>query len=68
VPLPKWAIASIPPAVYGLLVWLWVRRPTVVRWLVGTALLSGLHVLLGMSREPLSALLDDAVRFLESRP
>ena len=61
VPLPKWAIASIPPAVYGLLVWLWVRRPTVVRWLVGTALLSGLHVLLSMSREPLSALLDPAL-------
>ena len=61
VPLPKWAVASIPPVVYGLLVWLWVRRPSIVRWLVGTALLSGLHVLLSMSREPLSALLDPAL-------
>jgi hypothetical protein len=61
VPLPKWAVASIPPVVYGLLVWLWVRRPSVVRWLVGTAVLSGLHVLLSMSREPLSALLDPAL-------
>ena len=61
VPLPKWAVASIPPVTYGLLVWLWVRRPSIVRWLVGTALLSGLHVLLSMSREPLSALLDPAL-------
>ena len=55
VPLPKWAIAGIPPVTYGLLVWLWVRRPSIIRWLVGTALLSGLHVLLSMSREPLGA-------------
>ena len=61
VPLPKWAVASIPPVTYGLLVWLWVRRPSVVRWLVGTAVLSGLHVVLSMSREPLSALLDPAL-------
>ncbi len=61
VPLPKWAIAGIPPVTYGLLVWLWVRRPSIVRWLVGTAVLSGLHVLLSMSREPLSALLDPAL-------
>jgi hypothetical protein len=60
-PLPKWAVASVPPITYGLLVWLWVRRPSVVRWLVGTAVLSGLHVLLAMSREPLSALLDPAL-------
>jgi hypothetical protein len=61
VPLPKWAVASVPPVAYGLLVWLWVRRPSIVRWLVGTAVLSGLHVLLSMSREPLSALLDPAL-------
>lgn len=61
VPLPKWAIAGIPPVTYGLLVWLWVRRPSIIRWLVGTALLSGLHLLLSMSREPLSALLDPAL-------
>jgi len=61
VPLPKWAIAGIPPVTYGLLVWLWVRRPSIVRWLVGTAVLSGIHVLLSMSREPLSALLDPAL-------
>jgi hypothetical protein len=60
-PLPKWAVASIPPVTYGLLVWLWVRRPSVLRWLVGTAVLSGLHVLLTMSREPFSALLDPAL-------
>ncbi len=61
VPLPKWAVAGIPPVTYGLLVWLWVRRPSVLRWLAGTAVLSGLHVLLSMSREPLSALLDPAL-------
>ena len=61
VPLPKWAIAGIPPVTYGLLVWLWVRRPSIVRWLVGTAVLSGIHLLLSMSREPLSALLDPAL-------
>jgi hypothetical protein len=61
VPLPKWAGASIPPVTYGLLAWVWVRRPSVVRWLMGTAVLSGLHVLLSMSREPLSALLDPAL-------
>jgi hypothetical protein len=61
VPLPKWAIAGIPPVTYGLLVWLWVRRPSLLRWLVATAVLSGLHVLLSMSREPLSALLDPAL-------
>jgi len=61
VPLPKWAVAGIPPVTYGLLVWIWVRRPSVLRWLVGTAVLSGLHVLLTMSREPLSALLDPAL-------
>jgi hypothetical protein len=60
-PLPGWAGATIPPLAYGLLVLLWVRRPSIVRWLVGTAILSGLHVLLGMSREPLSALLDPAL-------
>jgi hypothetical protein len=61
VPLPGWAIAAIPPVAYGLLVWLWVRRPSIVRWLVGTAVLSGLHMLLAMSREPLTALLDPAL-------
>jgi len=60
-PLPSWAVAVIPPLTYGFLVLLWVRRPSIVRWLVGTAILSGLHVLLGMSREPLSALLDPAL-------
>jgi hypothetical protein len=61
VPLPHWAVAVIPPVAYGLLVLLAIRRPSVVRWLVGTAVLSGLHVLLTMSREPLSALLDPAL-------
>ena len=61
VPLPSWGIVVILPVTYGLLVWLWVRRPSITRWLVGTAVLSGLHVLLGMSREPLSALLDPAL-------
>jgi hypothetical protein len=55
------SIVVILPVTYGLLVWLWVRRPSITRWLVGTAVLSGLHVLLGMSREPLSALLDPAL-------
>jgi hypothetical protein len=61
VPLPGWAVAAIPPVTYALLVWIWVRRPSIVRWLVGTAVLSGLHVLLSMAREPLTALLDPAL-------
>jgi hypothetical protein len=61
VPLPPWGTLVVPPVVYGLLVLLCVRRPSVLRWLVGTAVLSGLHVLLGLAREPLSALLDPAL-------
>ncbi|MEX2224518.1 MAG: hypothetical protein WEG40_22265 [Candidatus Rokuibacteriota bacterium] len=61
VPLPSWGTAIVPPVAYGLLVLLWVRRPSVLRWLVGTAVLTGLHLLLGMSREPLTALLDPAL-------
>ena len=61
VPLPHWAIAVVPPLVYGLLVLLCVRWPSPLRWLVGTALLSGLHLLLGMSRGPVSALLDPSL-------
>ena len=61
VPLPNWAVAAIPPVTYALLVLVWVRWPSIVRWLVGTAVLSGLHVLLGMAREPLTALLDPAL-------
>lgn len=61
VPLPRWGAALVPPVVYGLLVMLFVRRPSIVRWLVGTAVLSGLHVLLGLAREPLTALVDPAL-------
>lgn len=61
VPLPPWGILVVPPVVYGLLVLLVVRRPSVVRWLVGTIVLSALHTLLGLAREPLSALLDPAL-------
>jgi hypothetical protein len=61
VPLPPWGILVVPPVVYGLLVLLVVRRPSVVGWLVGTVVLSVLHTLLGLAREPLSALLDPAL-------
>jgi hypothetical protein len=61
VPLPHWGVAVVPPIVYGLLVLLCVRWPTPVRWLVGTALLSGLHVLLGLARGPVSAFLDPSL-------
>jgi hypothetical protein len=61
VPLPHWGTFAVPPVVYGLLVLLFVRRPSVLRWLVGTAILSGLHLLLGVAREPLTALLDPAL-------
>jgi hypothetical protein len=61
VPLPPWGILVVPPVVYGLLVLLVVRRPSVVGWLVGTIVLSALHTLLGLAREPLSALLDPAL-------
>ena len=61
VPLPHWGIAVVPPLVYGLLVLLCVRWPSPLRWLVGTALLSGLHLLLGMARGPVSAFLDPSL-------
>jgi hypothetical protein len=61
VPLPHWGIAVVPPLVYGLLVLLCVRWPSPLRWLVGTALLSGLHLLLGQARGPVSAFLDPSL-------
>ena len=61
VPLPHWGIAVVPPLVYGLLVVLCVRWPSPLRWLVGTALLSGLHVLLGLARGPISAFVDPSL-------
>jgi hypothetical protein len=61
VDLPHWGALAVPPVVYGLLVLLSVRRPSVVRWIIGTAVLSGFHVLLGFAREPLTALLDPAL-------
>ncbi len=61
VPLPHWGVAVVPPLVYGLLVVLCVRWPSPLRWLVGTAMLSGLHVLLGLARGPVSAFLDPSL-------
>jgi len=61
VPLPPWGILAVPPVVYGLLVLLVVHRPSIVGWLVGTIVLSALHTVLGLAREPLSALLDPAL-------
>jgi hypothetical protein len=61
VPLPHWGVAVVPPLVYGLLVLLCVRWPSPLRWLVGTALLSGLHILLGLARGPVSAFLDPSL-------
>src|SRR6266436_3415243 len=61
VPLPHWGIAVVPPLVYGLLVLLSVRWPSPLGWLVATALLSGLHLLLGMARGPVSAFLDPSL-------
>ena len=61
VPLPPWSVLVVPPVVYALLVLLVVRRPSVLGWLVGTIALSGLHALLGVAREPLTALLDPAL-------
>lgn len=61
VPLPHWGVAVVPPLVYGLLVVLCVRWPSPLRWLVGTAMLSGLHVLLGLARGPVSAFLDPSI-------
>lgn len=58
VPLPSWGIAVVPPVVYGLLVVLLIHWPSPLRWLAGTALLSGLHVLLTFARAPISAFLD----------
>jgi hypothetical protein len=61
VPLPHWGVAVVPPLVYGLLVLLCVRWPSPLRWLVGTALLSGLHILLGLARGPVSVFLDPSL-------
>ena len=61
VPLPHWGVAAVPPLVYALLVVLCVRWPSPLRWLVGTALLSGLHVLIGLARGPVSAFLDPSL-------
>ena len=61
VPLPHWGVAVVPPLVYGLLVIFCVRWPSPLRWLVGAALLSGLHVLLGLARGPISAFLDPSL-------
>lgn len=58
VPLPSWGIAIVPPIVYGLLVLLLVHWPSPLRWLMGTALLSALHVVLTFARAPISAILD----------
>ncbi|HZP38498.1 MAG TPA: hypothetical protein VFE48_18580 [Methylomirabilota bacterium] len=58
VPLPSWGVAVAPPIAYGLLVLLMVRWPTPLGWLIGTAVLSGLHTALTFARAPISAFLD----------
>jgi len=60
-PVPHWATFVIPAVAYGLLILLVVRRPSIVRWIAGTALLTGLHIALMMAREPLSVMLDPAL-------
>src|SRR4029077_8884537 len=61
VPLAHLANAVGPPLVYGLLAAPRVAWPSPLGWLVGTALLSGLHLLLGMARGPISAFLDPSL-------
>lgn len=61
VPLPHWGALAVPAVAYGVLVLIFVRRPSVLRWIVGTAVLTGLHVLLGLAREPLTTMLDPAL-------
>lgn len=61
VPLPHWGALAVPAVAYGVLVLIFVRRPSVLRWIVGTAVLTGLHVLLGLAREPLTTTLDPAL-------
>ena len=60
-PVPHWATFAVPALAYALLILLFVRRPTILRWLIGTAILSGLHLALAMAREPLSVMLDPAL-------
>ncbi|HEX7785357.1 MAG TPA: hypothetical protein VF653_03980, partial [Methylomirabilota bacterium] len=60
-PVPHWATFAVPAVAYALLILLFVRRPTILRWLIGTAILSGLHLALAMAREPLSVMLDPAL-------
>ena len=61
VPLPHWTVFAVPAAAYALLVLLFAWRPSVLRLIVGTVVLTGLHLLLGFAREPLTALLDPAL-------
>jgi len=61
VDLPHWGMLALPPMVYGLLVLLVVRRPSVLGFIAGTVVLSGLHFLLAFAREPLTGLLDPAL-------
>src|SRR4026208_469438 len=60
-PVPQWATFAVPAVAYGVLGLLFVRRPSIIRWVVGTALLTGLHVALLMARGPLSVMLDPAL-------
>lgn len=58
VPLPDWGAGLVPPLAYGLLVLICLRRLSFLRWLTGTTVLSGAHVLLGLVTEPLAVLLE----------
>ena len=60
-PVPHWVTFAIPAVAYGLLILLVVRRPSITRWIAGTALLTGVHIGLTMAREPLSVMLDPAL-------
>ena len=47
-PLPWWAALAVPPILYAIAVRIVFRRVSIVRWMVATLSLSGVHVLLGV--------------------
>jgi hypothetical protein len=47
-PLPWWAALFVPPILYAIAVRIIFRRVSIVRWMVATLCLSGVHVLLGV--------------------
>src|SRR5262245_28042609 len=46
-PLPWWVAQAVPPVLYAILVRLFIRHVSVLRWMLATLALWAAHVLLG---------------------